>query len=261
MSLPAPRPRIAVHVEGSGPRVALLHGGMGSRTHWARNLPSLTPHYEVHAIDLPGCGDSDGVPADIADPDYVGIVADELARIAGPDPLRLVGFSFGAVIASMCAARLGPTIGRLVILGPGGFGPASGRRLDLRKIPPGATDPSIERDVLRHNLRVMMLAHDASADDEAIALQRENARRTRFDSRRFSLGAYLLPALAQVRCPIHLVYGELDNLAWPSVAARVDAVRTALPQVQVDIVPGGGHWVQFERAAELNRILLERLRG
>lgn len=259
--MPATPPHIAMHVEGRGPRVALLHGGMGSYTHWVRTLPALAPHYEVHALDLPGCGDSGTVPADIAEADYVEIVAGALARVAGTGRLRLVGFSFGGVIAAMSAARLGEVVEKLVLLAPGGFGPAAGRRLDLRRMPPGAPDAATEREVLRHNLMQMMLHADAAADDEAIALQRENVRRTRFDSRRFSLGAFLLPALSQVRCPIRLIYGEFDNLAWPSVAARVQTVQDALPHVQVDIVPNGGHWVQFECAAEVNRLLLTHLSG
>lgn len=251
--------RVADHVEGSGPPLVLIHGGMGSWTHWSRNLPALARHFEVHALDMPGCGDSDSVPADIPEDDYVAVVVRCMAGLAAGRPLRIAGFSFGGVVAAMTAARLGDAVARLSLLAPGGFGPVTGRRLDLRSMPEGNVDPAIEREVLRHNLMAMMLADPASADDEALAIQRANVRRTRFDSRRFSLSPWLLEALPRLTCPVQFIYGERDNLAWPDVGSRISRALAACPRARVDRIPGAGHWLQFEASAEVDRLLIEFL--
>ena len=43
---------------GAGPPLVLLHGASGSWTHWIRNVPELSRHYELWAADIPGLGDS-----------------------------------------------------------------------------------------------------------------------------------------------------------------------------------------------------------
>ena len=45
-------------VWGSGEPLVLFHGGSGSWTHWIRNIPELSRHYELWVPDIPGLGDS-----------------------------------------------------------------------------------------------------------------------------------------------------------------------------------------------------------
>lgn len=252
-----PQSALALHSEGAGPPLVLLHGGAGSWTHWIRNIPALRARFTVHAFDLPGCGDSFSVPDAIGDGDYVAIVCDAIAAVAGERPIDLAGFSFGAVVASMVAARTPQQVRRLALLAPGGFGAALGRTLDLKKLP-GSDAPEAERRaVLRHNLLVMMFARPESADDEAVALQQANVLRARFDSRRFSLSENTCKALPHVAAPTLIVFGERDNLAWPSVAARLEICRAMKPDVRTALVADAGHWIQYEAPEEANRLLID----
>lgn len=241
---------------GSGHPLVLLHGGMGSWTHWTRNIPVLAEHYTVHAIDQPGCGDAPSVPPDISDEAYVGSVAQAVASADRGEGLYLAGFSFGGCMAALVAARLGNAVKRLALLAPGGFGNAHGRRMDVRKLPEGAGDAEM-RSVLRHNLLAMMLAREDSLDDATVAIHYENTRRTRFDSRRFSTRPYLAGALARISCPVQLIFGTADHFAWPSVQARIELARGMYPGMRVDLIDGAGHWVQYEAADAVNRLLLE----
>ena len=50
--------RMVWRVWGSGPPLALLHGGYGSWTHWIRNVLPLSRVFTVAAPDLPGLGES-----------------------------------------------------------------------------------------------------------------------------------------------------------------------------------------------------------
>ena len=49
--------RLNVKRKGSGHPIFLFHGGMGSWTHWIRNIDVLAEHFEVRAVDAPSYGD------------------------------------------------------------------------------------------------------------------------------------------------------------------------------------------------------------
>jgi len=248
---------LACHTEGQGKPLVLLHGGMGSWTHWVRNIPALRTRFTVHALDAPGCGDSPTVSEDLDPAAYVEHVRAAVRGIANNGKVGLVGFSFGGVVAAMLAASMPESIERLALLAPGGFGIVPGRRLDLRRMPEGEVTEAQRREVLRHNLMVMMLAQPQSADDAAIAIQQANVVRTRYDSRRFSLSAFTREALPKIAAPTMLVYGECDNLAWPSIEARIDICTRLKPDIRVERIPGAGHWLQYEAADDVNRLLLD----
>lgn len=247
---------------GDGPPLILLHGGAGSWNHWVRNIGALAARFTVYAPDLPGCGESPDVRRDMSAAEYIERVSESLAALAAKiGPLNLAGFSFGAVTAAGVTARLGSRIARLALLGPGGFGAQNGRVPDLRRVPFGDGSETEIRDALRHNLLVMMLADPRQADERTIELHRGNVLRARFDSRRLSLSDVMIAALPVIRCPLLLLLGEKDALACPSLEARVRMCRGLNPDIAVRVVPGAGHWVQYEAPEAVNRALLEFLAG
>jgi len=239
---------------GSGEALVLLHGGMGSWRHWIRNIDALAAHFTVHALDLPGCGDSDSVPRAIADEDYITLVEEAVGAIGGARPVNLAGFSFGGIMAALVAARMGARIRKLALVSPGGFG--KGATLDLRKIPPDADGVHAVREVLRHNLKVMMCADPLTVTEETVDLHYANVRRTRFDGRRFSVSNRMAETLRQIVCPIQTIWGERDALPTPNVHARIAVCRHAAPGVNVEVVESAGHWVQYESPDPVNRALV-----
>jgi 2-hydroxy-6-oxonona-2,4-dienedioate hydrolase len=247
---------LSVRKWGQGETLVLLHGGMGSWRHWIRNLDALAARFTVLAVDMPGCGDSDSVPRDIADDDYITLVEETLAAIGGARPFNLAGFSFGGIMAALVAARMGSRIRKLSLVSPGGFG-KSPQPLDLRKIPPDAAGMTAVREVLRHNLLVMMCADPASITEETVDLHYANVRRTRFDGRRFSVSNRMGETLRHILCPIQTIWGERDALPYPDVHARIAVCRAAVPGIRADVVPGAGHWVQYEAPEPVNRALLD----
>lgn len=248
---------IACRVEGSGPPLVLFHGGAGSWTHWIRNIPALARHFTVHAFDLPGGGDSDDVPADIHPEQYVDRVCAGVEEVAAGGRIGLAGFSFGGVNAAMVTARMPDTIRKLALLAPGGLGRVNNVGAALRKMPPASAGEDEKKSVVRHNLRLMMLAHDASIDEQTIAIQRENIARTRYDSRRFTGSTLTKEHLWRVRTRTLAIFGALDNLSYPSVYARVTPLRSTKPDVEIELIPGMGHWIQYEAADVVNRLLID----
>jgi len=248
---------LAVRTWGAGEPLVLLHGGMGTWNHWSRNVDALARKYAVHALDMPGYGDSPTVDRDMPEDDYAAMVAEAVGAIGSYEPVRLAGFSFGGIVAALVAAQMGARIRRLSMMGPGGFGRSV--KLDLRKIPLDTDGLRSVREVLRYNLQVMMIADPAKVTGETVDLHYANVRRTRFDGRRVSLGNRMAELLGQIVCPVQVIWGERDPLPYPDVQARVDVVRRAKPDARTDVIPGAGHWVQYEAPEAVNQALLDFL--
>lgn len=249
---------------GSGAPLVLMHGGAGSWRHWARNIDALAGAFTVYALDLPGFGDSLAPPRDIPVDDYLDIVHASIDEICGRDATpALSAFSFGSVPAAAAAARLGKRARSLSLIGPSGFEAPIGRkarveslrmlRERLRRDP----TPEEARELHRGNLAQLMIFDPTKIDEEAIALQAENVRRTRFDSRRLSWSGRLPEFLAGVRCPVKIVFGQHDASAFPSVAQRIAWCREARPDIEVELIEGCGHWAMFEAPERINALLRE----
>ncbi len=250
---------LADHVRGVGRPLLLVHGGAGSHHHWDRVLAPLARHFEVHAPDLPGFGTSPDVPPDLDGHAYVALAAASLAALVPRSDVHLVGFSFGGAVAAGVARAWGKRVAKLSVIGPGGFGNAAGRRLDIRSLRGSDGSEAAEREVIRHNLATTMFAEAATADMATVDQHRWNIRHARFASVTVSYQVRLLHDIAQVACPLQLVMGARDVYAYPSPEARIAQVASVRPDVRVDRIAGAGHWAQHERPDAVAGALLDFL--
>ena len=248
-------------VWGAGEPLVLFHGGSGSWTHWIRNIPELSRHYQLWVADIPGLGDSTmppkpWVPATIADV----VVAGLSEQFPVSARLRLAGFSFGGQIAGLTAARMGDRIGSLTLIGVAALGLRADPREPFAKVRMGMSAAEIAA-VYRQNLAVLMFADPANIDALAVHLQAENIKRARFRSRPFAPTDNLARALADVSAPLKTIWGTRDIIARPSLEARLDILRRHHPELAVRLIEGAGHWVAYEAADRFNAAMLELLRG
>jgi pimeloyl-ACP methyl ester carboxylesterase len=265
MSLLAGRPEaasvkrmgvLAVRRFGAGAPLVLIHGGMGSWTHWIANIPGLGSRFGLMAIDLPGFGDAPA-PLSRQPDDYLDDVAEALSKLLeNGAPAGIVGFSFGAVVAAAAARRLPQQVAGLSLLGPGGFGSPTGRVLAVRPLPDMADDPEGHRAAIAFNLGQFMLSRAPDPDEPAVAIQTANIARARFDSRTISHQNRLLEDMVAIACPVQVVWGELDRLAYPSISARAELCRRARHDAQIAVVSHAGHWVQYEAAEQVDSLLI-----
>jgi 2-hydroxy-6-oxonona-2,4-dienedioate hydrolase len=212
------------HAWGSGRPLVLLHGGSGSWTHWLRNIePLVAVGRRVIAADLPGFGDS-AVPATGSDADALPEPLQAgLAHIVGDAAVDVAGFSFGGMTAGLWAQRF----------------------------------PAAQRDAVhRANLAALMLHDPQAIDATALALHKANVVRDRMKGRSLARTDALARALQQALCPVWAIYGEQDAL----YRGRMDEVRARLQTARdfrgMTVVPGAGHWVQYERPEAFNAALL-----
>jgi 2-hydroxy-6-oxonona-2,4-dienedioate hydrolase len=241
---------------GEGPVMVLLHGGVGSSGHWIRNIPVLAERFHVIAFDLPGYGNSPDVPRGTTPDAYVEWVS-HAVKAAAPDHCHLVGFSFGGALAARVAVQLGRRVVKLSLLGSGGFGVPVGRNIATASVPGPEADVAARRAAAAANLGQWMLSMAPAPDDPIVDMQLSNIDRTRFDSRRVSLRPTLLDDLARIPAAVQMIWGTEDRLAHPSVQARADACRAVRDDIKISFVPGSGHWIQYEHAADINQYLID----
>ena len=239
---------------GTGSPLVLVHGGHGNWLHWVRNIEALAAHHTVWVPDLPGFGDSDAPGEGMAS--LLSPTLSTLDALVGPDtPIDLVGFSFGGLVAAHMAARR-PQVRRLALLGTGGHQGARRPKGELINWKPAwqAGDAAAMEQAMRHNLAMHMLS-GAAADLDALSVRvhTDACVRTRFRSKDISRAGGLSDVLATYAGPTLLAWGEHDVTADPAVIAPT--LAAALPGVRTALVAGAGHWVQYERADEVNALL------
>jgi pimeloyl-ACP methyl ester esterase len=117
---------------GAGPAVLLIHGWLGNRTVWERQVAALRDRFTVVTVDLRGHGESSPPRSGYT---IGGMAADmeQLVRAIGVPRIALVGWSMGGLIAQELARRLGDRCTALVLVGttPGGLTDAKNPHADL----------------------------------------------------------------------------------------------------------------------------------
>lgn len=240
--------------------LVLLHGGSGSWTHWLRNIDTLLAEgREVWAPDLPGFGDSAPPPGGHDADAMVAPLHAGLRVLLGAQPCDLVGFSFGGMVAGLLAAAHPPAVQRLVLVGAPAMGVVPERQFTLkgwRHLPTQAEQLQAHRD----NLAALMLSDPAHIDDATLALHIHNVARDRLPRRRLAHTDILARSLLRVRCPVHAIYGASDALYKRWITALEAAFRaTGAPFAGMALVPGCGHWVQYEQPGAFHAALRKAL--
>ena len=243
---------------GTGAPVVLCHGGSGSWTHWIRTIPALSRRYELWVPDLPGLGDSAMPPKPWTPATSASILTAGLRQLVSPDrKVHLVGFSFGAHVATLAAVELGDWLANFTIIGSAALGlPWHSLELPKERSTMSAEE---RRAVHRRTLEILMFADPRRIDEEAIAIQMENIAKARFRSREFAATDEIRTTLARVTAPLRAIWGERDAIARPSVEACFDVLRLYHPELVTRTIPGAGHWVMYEAPDAFNAALMELL--
>lgn len=240
---------------GDGPALVLVHGGHGNWMHWVRNIEALTRHHTVWVPDLPGFGDSDELVGDAHAPkrqqhllDAVGATLDTL--VGREAPIDLAGFSYGGLVAAELAAQR-RHVRRLALLGSTGHGGPRRQRAEM--VNWRSDDPVQRRSGLCHNMVAFMLHEPTAIDELAMSVHETSCLQTRFRSKAISRAGGLQAALDRYGGPVLLIWGEHDVTAAPH--EMVPQLADQKTEREWCVVPGSGHWVQYEGADDVNRLL------
>ena len=240
-----------------------LHGIGGNRSNWDDQLPVVSPHCEVVAMDLRGYGDSQLGHQPTTIDDYCNDIL-RVVDYCKADNLILCGLSLGAWIATSFAMRFPERLKGLVLAGGclgmteasdderRGFRESRATPLAQGQTPADFADNVVELicgpqadDAVRKALRTSMAA--IQSDTYADALQCFTNPGERFD---FSC----------LTVPTLMVTGEHDRLASPeeirSVAQRI-LEHSTRPDVRFECLGGTGHVCNLESPDQFNRVLAE----
>lgn len=105
---------------GAGAPLVLLHGLGGSRQVWNPVIPLLAEHFDVLAVDLPGFGESEPLPAEVEpSPEAMAAALADFLEDLGITTPHIAGNSSGAWVG-LEHAHIRPTAS-LTLLSPAGL--------------------------------------------------------------------------------------------------------------------------------------------
>jgi pimeloyl-ACP methyl ester carboxylesterase len=262
---------VAYTDQGAGPTTIVFVHGLGSYLPaWKKNLDGLRGQYRCIALDLPGYGKSSKGDYDGSMGFYAGVVR-EFVRKLNLKKVVLAGHSMGGQIAVLAALQEPALVEKLVLISPAGLETFTEAQRELlrRAVTPEAvcntTEEQVRANLAQNFYELPADAHFMIDDRLAMRAAEDFPRYCRIipQNIRGMVDEPVFERLPQLRQPALVVFGENDNLIpnrYLNPGATADVMRRGadrLPQATVVAVARAGHFVQWEKAAEVN----EAIRG
>jgi pimeloyl-ACP methyl ester carboxylesterase len=248
---------ISFEATGSGESVALIHGVGSNLESWENVLPQLTTRFRVLRHDLRGHGQSGKPPGPYVLDDFV----QDLRRLldeCGVDVTRLVGFSFGGLIAQAFTLRYPARVRRLALLATvAGRTPAERRAVLARAeaLAAGGATGTVEAALERWYTPEFRATHPEIISHTRERVLRNDPAGYAAAYRVFAEGD-LLDRLDHIRCPTLIATGEHDAGSTPDMARHM---HEKIAGSQLVILPRYRHGLLVEAAADAAGLLCDFL--
>jgi pimeloyl-ACP methyl ester carboxylesterase len=248
---------------GEGPTILLIHGLGGSWQNWLYNIPTLGLEHRVIAVDLPGFGRSEPLPAPAAMETQAGVLATLLDQL-GIGPATVVAHSMGGIVAITLLGLRADLVDRLVLADAGGvrLTPArlaaivTGFRLAARVL----NRPTVIRAITRRPRLRRLVFGGMMANPPALTGRFAAEVVPGLGAPGF-LDAVTAAAKASanidpdaIRCPVLLIWGAQDRIL-PVAEAR--ELNDSLLDSRLVVIERAGHAPMFEAPGEFNSAVLK----
>jgi pimeloyl-ACP methyl ester carboxylesterase len=259
---PTIRPPLAHRVDGDGPPLVLLNGGLMSIGAWQPIVPALTAHHRVVRCDFRGQLLSPGPYAESFDEHARDVV--ELLDDLGIERAHVAGVSFGAEVAMMLAASYPERVERLTVI-TATERTTDAMRADARdgrqiaeRVAAGEGDgKELFRRILTATWSDWWLAQQPAGFMEQRLNQVAMLPPSFFAGAASILALLdtldLTPHLGRITAPALVIGGEHDRV-FPPEHSR--AIAAAIPNARLVIEPNTGHGLLFECGGRVVELLL-----
>ncbi|MFI5605698.1 acetoin dehydrogenase dihydrolipoyllysine-residue acetyltransferase subunit [Amycolatopsis sp. NPDC051903] len=238
----------------TGEVVVLVHGYGGDKNSWLFVQEPLSDGRTVHALDLPGHGES---TKDVGDGSLTTLANAVLGFLETLNVTKahLVGHSLGGAVVAAAAAMQPGKVASLTLVAPAGvgsrinadylrgFASASSRR----ELKPHLTALFADPDQVTRRLADDLLKYKRLDGVDKVLSKLLGTLLTEDDAPALDIG----PLLAQYPGPVSVVWGREDAVLPAENAAQLD---------EVHYVEGAGHMVHLEKPAavvEVATVLVE----
>ena len=249
-------------IDGEGPSLILLNGGLMSIGAWDSFLPALTSRHRVIRCDFRGQYLTPGPYAESWDDHARDVI--ELLDHLGVERAHVTGVSFGAEVAMLLAARYGNRVEHLTIITATErtteamrSDARDGRRIAERAAAGEGGGEELFRNVLEATWSASWLAKQPPDFMEQRLRQVASLPPAFFAGAAAILALLdsldLTPHLGHIIAPTLVIGGEHDRI-FP--AEHSHAIAAAIPNARLVIVPDTGHGLLFECGERVIELLL-----
>lgn len=250
-------------LQGQGDPLVLITGLGSNATIWFRQLPALSEHYKVLAFDNRGTGRT-------AKPEYEYTISQMaydtryLMDALQMEPAHVFGFSMGGMIAQELALQWPEAVKSLVLGCTFAGGPHSiraGQEIVSYQRPAG---PGVDR--FEENMQAswrLLYSPEWIEKNRDLLMQRANELKDLRTPPEFfarQVGAITkhdtFDRLSQIKVPTLIITGDQDEL-MPPQNARI--LNERIPNSELVVLPGAGHYFFIEFADETNAHILRFL--
>ncbi len=245
-------------IDGDGPPLLLLNGGLMSIATWQPYADILSSRYRVVRCDFRGQLLTPGPPFAASWEEHAADVV-ELLDALNVERAYVAGVSYGALVAMHLAALHGSRVSRLTVISATDYTTPAMRAeaADGRAL--AASDPAeLFRRVARKTWSAAWLATQPEDFIEQRARQMAALPRQFFEGAAAILALLetldLRPLLPAITAPALVIGGE-DDEVFPIEHSR--ALAATIPNVRLEVVAGTGHGLLFERPERVIKLLAE----
>ncbi len=260
--------------EGKSDTTLLFIHGLATYAYsWVLNIRELKSHYRCIALDLPGNGYSEGGDFDYGINFYSGCVYDFMQQLQLKNVV-LVGHSMGGQIAATLVINQPDACEQLILCAPAGIETFSVIERTIYHAGINFLDFfSSEEYSLRETINTSFYNKHPKADEMIQELIRIMKEQPMSKYRRMiemcitgMLNEPVYDKLKTINQPTLILFGERDalipnKLMHPLLSTKsvAETGLRQIPNAHMELLPKCGHFLQIEKAEEVNLLIREFL--
>jgi pimeloyl-ACP methyl ester carboxylesterase len=248
---------------GSGDVALMLHGGGPGASGWSnfsKNVGPISERFRVILLDLPGYGKSDSVVVQGGRAAFNAETIKSFIDVLKIPRLHLIGNSLGGATSARLAAEYPDRVGKVVLMGAAGGGTSL-------FVPMPSEGIKLLNAVFAHPVKesfkklMELFVYDKSWITDELLERRWSAvidNPDHLEARRQSTPGVedLTRDFPRIQAESLIVWGRDDRMVPIDHAL---ALLWRIPKSRLHIYSECGHWVQYEKADEFNRLVLDFL--